>query len=390
MALNDLTPQLRTRLSRMERAVGWFVFLATALLAFGFAYYIYHTAERKGWFTPKFKYQTSLNNAAGIKVGDPIKLMGFIAGEITEIIPNAPDAYYGVTVNFTILKPHYGYIWDDSAVKVGSDLLGNRFLEITKGAAGIATIDEGTNQVPQARLRWTAVRDIRKTVLAETRTAYPGLEQSDAAKFNWFISDGLKRHVEATRETTYTNLAEIYWIAPLETAALNERLERVATLIEQAMPNILNLTNKIAAVLDNSAQLTSNLNAVAVNVQPVIQNISALTAQLRGPGALGNWALTSNMNAHLEAALARVDSALTTVDTNLPATLDGINRSLENLAGITSNLNAQVQANTNLLTHVSKTIVDADSMVQGLKRHWLLRSAFKPAKTNTPPAPARR
>ena len=32
MALQDLTPQLRTRLSRMERTVGWFVFLATALL----------------------------------------------------------------------------------------------------------------------------------------------------------------------------------------------------------------------------------------------------------------------------------------------------------------------------------------------------------------------
>jgi len=32
MALQDLTPQLRTRLSRMERAVGWFVFVATALL----------------------------------------------------------------------------------------------------------------------------------------------------------------------------------------------------------------------------------------------------------------------------------------------------------------------------------------------------------------------
>jgi hypothetical protein len=36
MALQDLTPQLRTRLSRMERAVGWFVFVATALLLFGF------------------------------------------------------------------------------------------------------------------------------------------------------------------------------------------------------------------------------------------------------------------------------------------------------------------------------------------------------------------
>ena len=50
MALQDLTPQLRTRLSRMERAVGWFVFLAMLLLAFGFVYYVYATAERKGWF----------------------------------------------------------------------------------------------------------------------------------------------------------------------------------------------------------------------------------------------------------------------------------------------------------------------------------------------------
>jgi len=53
MALQDLTPQLRTRLSRMERMVGWFVFLATVLLLFGFGYYIYHTAERKGWFVIK-------------------------------------------------------------------------------------------------------------------------------------------------------------------------------------------------------------------------------------------------------------------------------------------------------------------------------------------------
>jgi hypothetical protein len=48
MALQDLTPQLRTRLSRMERAVGWFVVLATALLFFGFGYYVYETANRKG------------------------------------------------------------------------------------------------------------------------------------------------------------------------------------------------------------------------------------------------------------------------------------------------------------------------------------------------------
>jgi hypothetical protein len=58
---------------------------------------------------------------------------------------------------------------------------------------------------------------------------------------------------------------------------------------------------------------------------------------------------------------------------------------LENIAGITSNLNAQVQANSNILWGISKTVMDADDLMQGLKRHWLLRSAFKAPVTNSPP-----
>ena len=374
MALQDLTPQLRTRLSRVERAVGWFVFLAAALLVAGFCYYVYHTAARKGWFTPKFKYQTSLNNAAGLRIGDPVKLMGFTAGEITEVVPNAPSDYFGVTINFTILKPHYGYILDDSKVKVSSDLLGNRFLEITKGVAGLPTIDEDTNRVAHTRLNWHVVKNVRASVLADTRKAYPGMEQADKLKFNWFVMDDFKRRAAADVKNFYTNLNEVYWIAPEETAALNERLEQVASQIELALPNILNLTNKLAATLDNAALLTSNLNNTAVTAQPLLVDLRRIAAQLNGPGTLGEWLIPTNLNRSLQ-------SSMTTVDTNLPALFAEITASLENLSAITSNLNAQVQANPHLVGNVSKTITDADDMVQGLKRHWLLRSAFK---TNAP------
>ena len=50
---------------------------------------------------------------------------------------------------------------------------------------------------------------------------------------------------------------------------------------------------------------------------------------------------------------------------------------IENLARITGDLHAQVRANTNIVSEVSRLIVDTDDMVQGLKRHWFLRSAFK-------------
>ena len=61
-------------------------------------------------------------------------------------------------------------------------------------------------------------------------------------------------------------------------------------------------------------------------------------------------------------------------------TLSGI----PGLANLTSNLNVQVQANSNLLGTIGQTIADADDMVQGLNRHWLLRSAFKAKTTNAP------
>ena len=74
-------------------------------------------------------------------------------------------------------------------------------------------------------------------------------------------------------------------------------------------------------------------------------------------------------------------------DTNLNQLFDQLAVSLDNLAGITSNLNAQVQSNTNMLGSISQTVMDTDDLVQGLKRHWLLRSAFKKKPDAKPASP---
>ncbi len=48
MPLQDLTPQLRTRLGRMERVVGLFVVVAGLLLLAGFGFYLHRMAVDKG------------------------------------------------------------------------------------------------------------------------------------------------------------------------------------------------------------------------------------------------------------------------------------------------------------------------------------------------------
>ena len=57
MALQDLTPQLRTRLSRMERAVGWFAGPAVVLRTAGFVYPVYSTPESKVRFKTKASFR---------------------------------------------------------------------------------------------------------------------------------------------------------------------------------------------------------------------------------------------------------------------------------------------------------------------------------------------
>ena len=410
MALQDLTPQLRTRLSRMERAVGWFVMLAVVLLASGFVYYVYHTAESKGWFVTKAPYYTYTDRATGLKVGDPVMLMGLAVGQITRMEPMPPREFNrNIYVEFEIKHPYYGYLWTKgSRAKVTTaDLLGKRVVEVTKGTGGYPTytfhplrevsLEEAMSlPVPSPWLLAQEVWDITgANLLAKPKSALTNLTAlARAGCTNLVIMDGttvLKFMTgvwnnQQHRFDLYTAKSGAYELPSEESAAVTERLEQVISEVEQALPNILRLTNQIATVLSNSASLTSNLNAVALSARPAISNIEVATAQLNQPGALGEWLLPTNINQRLDSALGSADAALAGANTNLTVLADNLGRSLDNLANLTSNLNSQVQFNSNVLGNLSRAIMDADSFVQGLKHHWLLRSAFRTKATNAPPA----
>jgi ABC-type transporter Mla subunit MlaD len=381
MALQDLTPQLRTRLSRMERAVGWFVFLATVLLLFGFGYYLKHTAERRGWFVIKAKFVTFIESSTGLHVGDSVVMMGFEIGRITLIHALPPGDERNVQVEFEVRDPYFRYIWrDGSVVKVNSaDFLGKRQIEITRGTNGPAIC------VTQPIAIFTNLEDLKQLVLSTTnhwQLSEDILDENSNIIFGAYsmlTADRLQRISELTHDPVYAydnteesrhNVVAVWrrrshryepvttgrenaWLPALESPAVTERLQKVIDQVQEALPNFLALTNQIQGLLANGANAASNLNVVAISVHPLVTNANTLVANL---------------------------------DTNVTATL-------VSLSEITSNLNAQVQSNPNVLSNVSKAVTDSDTFIQGLKRHWLLRSAFKHEKktvvTNAPPAKAK-
>lgn len=409
MALQDLTPQLRTRLSRMERAVGWFVTLATAILVFGFAYYVYTTAQRKGWFKTRAPFYTLVDRATGLRVGDPIMLMGFEVGQITRIDPMPPWEFYNVYVEFEIREPNYGYLWTvgSRARVTTADFLGKRVLEVTKGTEGCPiyifnplrefTLEEAENlsdaqhwklaedvYLEDQELAMAVLTPLARTNLARLRalgrTRVRALDSREERKFMTAIWDD-----PGGRYEHYTRTNKPYWLRADESPAVTERLDKLVSQVELALPGVFALTNQIGDVLANSVNLTSNLNALASEARPAATNLAQISSQLREPGSLGVWLLGAETQGQVGATLETANLAIAHADTNLTALLENLARTLDNLAEITGGLNAQVQANTNILETISKAVVDANDLVEGLKRHWLLRSAFRSQNTNAPP-----
>lgn len=417
MPLQDLTPELRTRLSRVERAVGWFVILAVVLLLAGFAFYIRATAKSRGWFLTKINYATALNDFSGFKIGDPVKIMGFPAGEITDFSLNAPEKPHGIKIYFTIRQPFYNYIWYDSVVSIKSDILGNRYLEISKGQYGVPTVSSNLvkgkllvlNRYKAFQKFKSMTNGLNTNVMADPLTREAALIDMTNQLMKMLTNEVSEYYTNAS-SGNYTKPADLNpnlppekwnycWIPAFDTPSIEDRLGGVAAQIEIALPNFLRLTNQIQEILSNTSLATGHLNDALVKVDPVLTNVAVITGNLRDPnGSLGNWIVPTNLSAQLHQTLnsARetLDSAhkmLDDSDTNVTMLALDLDKTLEHLADLTSNLDHQVQVNTNLITDISTTIEHTDSFIQGLKHHWLLRSAFKtkkPPKTKKPDEPA--
>ncbi|HOW64700.1 MAG TPA: MlaD family protein [Candidatus Paceibacterota bacterium] len=361
MALHDLTPQLRTRLGRVERLVGLFVGLAALLLIAGFLYYIYHAAKRKGWLVTKVPYYTLMYQAEGLNVGDPVKLMGFDIGEITQVEPMPPDSHFGVYVAFQVKEPFFGYVWTDSEIRVGSgNLLGNRYLEVMKGG-----LSGRTNL--SATYKWDADRHLVMYIDPDP--------ENQVAGHVFERVDMLKRKPGPFKG---------YFLLAYESPPINEQVTRLIQQVETALPNLLGLTNPIAATLNQTTQLVAGLDNAVHLSKPLLTNLGAISEQLRDPnGSLGRWLLPPAIDQQIQRALGSANSTLNTAETNLSLVASNLNRSLENLAQITGNLNHQVQANSLILSEISSLVLNTDELIRGLQRHWLLRGAFR--KTATEP-----
>jgi ABC-type transporter Mla subunit MlaD len=393
MNLEDLTPQLRTRIGRMERAAGWFILFSAVLLLAGFAYYLSHLAGQRGWFLTKAKFFTYLHSASGLNVGDNITLMGLQVGGITGIRAMPELDSHDIRVEFDIKEPYYNYVRSEGSVVevTAADLLGKRQIEITRGTGGSVIYSTCTlKKFSEASLaalsdpqNWCLAQSIfdkktnllysALTVLDRTNLVAIGSLQDPVLVFHLTdrhkLIDAAWDDTEQRYQDYNSKLDGPRWLRADESPTVTEEAQMLVDQVRQSLPNILALTNNIAVTLNSMAIGSSNIGAAFLATRPVMQNLSNITSQLQQPGGIADWAFGTNMDGQVQDSLTNLDALLAS------------------LAGVANNLNLQMAANSNLMSNVTTDIVDIDGFVHGLERVRLLRSAFRSASssTNTPP-----
>ncbi len=369
MPIQDLTPQLRTRLRKVEWITGLFLGVTALLMLGGFVYFLKQTAEARGWFITYVPYYTYLNDATGVKEGTPVKMLGFTVGEVTEVTAirleerQTWDYYqtnnFNVFVAFKVTPKYAGYIFTDYRVRISGfpvELAGGSFLELQPG---------GKSTVPTAKM----VNDKAEGVLWEKYAYTPS---SNLLQYGALTNKQKGYYLAVDQsETLLAQAQRILKNADDITAFLRTDLPRVT----QDALQTLSFTRQTIGALTNDVVLTLQTARLAVasltnDLGGLIANSRRITGQVADvlPG------LTNDLANTLATSRRLMDS----VNEQLPAIAGNVNLTL-------TNLNVLLLRDTNITANTSLLVSNVNNLIT---KHWLFRSAFKAQSGAKPTDPS--
>lgn len=259
---------MRIKFNRFEKVAGLFV--GIAFLCFMFA--TLGVAIKKGWFSSKVEFFTTMATADGIHPGTLVQISGLRAGSVEDIDLLSANE---VKVRFYVLDKFTSQIRKDSVVQVFRPfIIGEKVLEVTVGSKDEVMLEANS-----------------ELKLHET---FDVMDLLGGRKMNSFVS-------------TFDHMAESIRIFA-EALADPERSRALVSMVDHMAPLIKNLNNmsiqvtkvtdtalkgqRLESMMSNLSEMTDTMNQIlpqfaeeapdlGKQMAQVVQNLNVLTGEFK-------------------------------------------------------------------------------------------------------------
>ena len=276
----DLMTALPARSANREVKVGAFVLIG--ILAFLVSLF---SLTDVGTFRGRYYAMTVIENAGGMRNGDPVQMRGVNIGRVSsfDMVPE------GVAVRMEVYNRYE--IPEDSRVVVRSaGLLGGMIVDVVPGTSAQRVADDGV--IPG---------EVEQDIMSAA-TNLGGEAETVLARANLLLSDGTIGAVGASATELQALLADLSVLAAAqreELTALSQSLRRSAEGVERvttgpqldrAMANIDSLTYRLD-------ETTRTLGSASASLETVLGRIE------RGEGTLGRLTVDQSLYDNLNSAV---------------------------------------------------------------------------------------
>lgn len=302
----------------VNEIVGSFVMLVIALLVAG----VIFAGHYQGWFTPVHTITLTFpeEGSLGLKKGSEVEILNTVVGVVDKIDIDENEKMSG---EIKITGNWFRFVRTDSKVKVAKRyaVAGDAFITITKGKG--AHVEDGAVLAVE---KDTEIIELAQQLLNQLREA----------------------------------------IIPLlgQFRLTAEEYGGLASDLRSADGPLMKLTG-------NLEQLSANLKSPEGPLMKILADLQAVSAGLKnGEGTAGQLLRDPAAMKQVEAILKQVGDAMG----QMQKILDDVKKTTAQLPPMAARVGDEADDLPGLVLQTQQTLREAERLIEGIQKHWLLRS----------------
>jgi phospholipid/cholesterol/gamma-HCH transport system substrate-binding protein len=347
--------QMYFRIKNFDRFVGIFVILALALIVVTL---VFITRGQK-WFEKRYHYSVVFNKVHGLKPGTGVTISGMEVGHVKSLRLNPQSK---VELNLEILETFKDNIRKDSQATIVSSFLGAKTIEVTMGSPGQPPLPVGGTLFSEDPRELT---DILKEVDVKTplKKVDDTLEnlKSVTAKLNDPRGELFTLLKNVERITTQLKNGQGNVGAILQDTKIHGDIAAAIESIHRSAIHIEETTRK-------ASQIAGDLPKVMAEIERTLKELPVIVNEVKGAAA----------------DLPQVTKDVRKATAEAPVLLEKVKDIAEDVKAITGNVKQASPEIPDLLASTHQSLEEAEKLIQGLQKHWLLRGSMPESRSGAP------